>query len=1007
LPGSRPRLLAVAVLAGAITAAAGPAPATAHDPALHSARGHAEEDFVVHTRKEERRLERHTEAVTEADVEAAIAAADTEGAWGPVTNWPVVGIHVALLANGLVLAYDSVGDAATEEFEVHDFTRATVWNPGTGSQTSAMLTGFNIFCSGIAHLIDGTLFAAGGNKNSALDGIRQTHVFNTGSNTWTRTVDMAFERWYPSVTPLNNGEMLITEGGPDTPEVRQTNGTMRSLTNASLGLPLYPWLDVAPDGRAFLSGPSPGMRMLNTAGTGSWTYIGERDTVSRTYGSHALYDIGEILVSGGGNSTSTARVIDLNAATPPSSVTGSMAFGRRQHNLTVLADGSVLATGGNSSGADLVDLNNGVYNAEQWDPETGQWRTLEAEQVTRQYHSIALLLPDGRVLSAGGGICGTCDSVGYLAKNAQVFSPPYLFEDDGSGDLAPRPQITSAPDVVNYASPFSVATPDAASIGKVALVRLGAVTHSVNFEQRYVPVPFAASGGGIVATAPANANIAPPGVYMLFVIGTDGVPSESRMVRIADTAPPASANVSTAGDVISYTGTTGDDSVVVDDPSAGVYTFTQTGISESSSSCTDGGSVITCTDAAGDANWDAVNAQMGVGADSFSAAAVVQGDRFTVTDAGGGATSTLTGSDGNDVLSSTSASTMSGGAGNDTISSGMNADNLSGGTGNDVIDGGAGSDVINGGADNDSLFGGTEGADDINGDGGNDRMDGGPGTQDDNYDGGTGLDRVVYGSLAGFTYTCSAQPVNVVIGAATSDSCADAGRDDETVQSSVESITGSVDEADSFTGTCVPNTFVGSPSTDTTGADGGDTFNGDPTAGCTDTDPVTPGLQGSGDFFGGGEGNDVFNGDGTIDATHGNGFDTVTNGFPYSGQSAQGGASCTQSGTVWAVEVTLDSTANDCDGFGATTENVQNDIDRVVGSNAADSLSGAGALQNLVLFGRLGNDRIVDGPFADFLNGEGGADDVTCSGASGTGGNDTYVFDAADTTKGPTCETLG
>ncbi len=86
-----------------------------------------------------------------------------------------------------------------------------------------------------------------------------------------------------------------------------------------------------------------------------------------------------------------------------------MAFGRRQNNLTVLADGSVLATGGNSSGAGLVDLNNGVYAAERWNPATGTWTTLAAESVTRQYHSTALLLPDGRVLSSGGGICGTCD----------------------------------------------------------------------------------------------------------------------------------------------------------------------------------------------------------------------------------------------------------------------------------------------------------------------------------------------------------------------------------------------------------------------------------------------------------------------------------------------------------------------------------------------------------------------------------------------------------------------
>ena len=114
-----------------------------------------------------------------------------------------------------------------------------------------------------------------------------------------------------------------------------------------------------------------------------------------------------------------------------------MAFGRRQHNLTVLADGTVLATGGNSSGAGLVDLNAGVYPAELWNPATGQWRTLAAMQITRQYHSTALLLPDGRVLSSGGGICGTCDQVGYLAKNAEVFSPPVPVQDRRDARAAP------------------------------------------------------------------------------------------------------------------------------------------------------------------------------------------------------------------------------------------------------------------------------------------------------------------------------------------------------------------------------------------------------------------------------------------------------------------------------------------------------------------------------------------------------------------------------------------
>jgi hypothetical protein len=304
-------------------------------------------------------------------VTAAAVAADAGqvGQWGPVVNWPVVGIHVSLLPDGRVLAWDSVGDRATETFPVHDFTRATVYDPVTGTHTPATVnTGYNVFCAGFAHLADGTVFLAGGNKDAQLNGIVQTHLFNPASSAWSLGPNMAAGRWYPSVTPLTNGEMLITEGGPDMPEVRRTDGTLRALGTASLNLPLYPWLDVAPDGRVFYSGPDQTMRKLDPAGGGSWQSFGQRDSINRSYGSHAVYDVGKTLVAGGGSSSADARVIDTNGTTPSVTTTAPMAFGRRQHNLTLLADGSVLATGGNSTGASLIDMNGGVYNAERWDP---------------------------------------------------------------------------------------------------------------------------------------------------------------------------------------------------------------------------------------------------------------------------------------------------------------------------------------------------------------------------------------------------------------------------------------------------------------------------------------------------------------------------------------------------------------------------------------------------------------------------------------------------------------
>jgi hypothetical protein len=510
---------------------------------VNTAAGHKAEDEVVHDAATETRLNRQTvlrsAAASSATATALAADPGQVGQWGPVVDWPVVGIHVALLPNGKVLAWDSVGDRATETFPVHDFTRATVYDPVAGTHAPVNVdTGYNIFCAGFAHLSDGSLFIAGGNRDAQLNGIVQTHLFNPATNTWLLGPNMAAGRWYPSVTPLTNGEMLITEGGPDIPEVRRTDGSLRTLNTASLNLPLYPWLDVAPDGRVFYSGPDQTLRKLDPAGGGAWQSFGQRDAVNRSYGSHAVYDIGKTLVAGGGPSSNDARVIDVNGATPQVSTTAPMAFGRRQHNLTLLADGSVLATGGNSTGAALIDMNGGVFNAERWDPATGQWTTLAAQAVTRQYHSTALLLPDGRVLSSGGGICGTCDQVGYLAKNAEVFTPPYLFKKDGSGELAPRPEITTAPGTVSHGTSFQITTPNAASIQKIGLMRLGSQTHSVEMEQRYVPLSFTAGAGTLTAAVPANVHTAVPGVYMLFVIDSAGVPSTARMVSVDAAAPP-------------------------------------------------------------------------------------------------------------------------------------------------------------------------------------------------------------------------------------------------------------------------------------------------------------------------------------------------------------------------------------------------------------------------------------------------------------------------------------
>src|SRR5262245_48411320 len=130
-----------ALIAGsALVAVLGlPGAGLAHN--LNTRAGHAAEDDVFHTAAFEVQLNRATRvrSAWASQARAAAVAADpgVSGQWGPVVNWPVVGIFVALLPSGKVLAFDSVGDAATESFPDQSFTRATVYDPVTGSQTPA------------------------------------------------------------------------------------------------------------------------------------------------------------------------------------------------------------------------------------------------------------------------------------------------------------------------------------------------------------------------------------------------------------------------------------------------------------------------------------------------------------------------------------------------------------------------------------------------------------------------------------------------------------------------------------------------------------------------------------------------------------------------------------------------------------------------------------------------------------------------------------------------------
>lgn len=411
------------------------------------------------------------------------------------------------------------------------------WDPATGQTSTLASTGYDLFCAGHSFLADGRLFLTGGHIANFV-GLPNAGTYDAATNTWTRLPDMNAGRWYPTNTTLANGDVLVVSGQIDTtigvdalPQVFSPGTrTWRNLTGAQLTLDLYPRMHLVPNGRVFNSGPSGTTRYLDTAGTGSWSVVGTRPGGTRDYAPSVMYDTGKIVFIGGGDPpTAATAVIDLTAAAPAWRTVAAMATPRRHHNATLLPDGKVVVTGG-TSGSGFNDTSRPVLAAELWDPATERWTTLAGQTVGRFYHSLALLLPDGRVMSAGGN----------GRPQVEVFSPPYL---SGAG----RPTITGAPASVDYGQGFAVQTPNGAAITQVTWIRLPSVTHAFDQNQRFNRLAFIPATGGLTVTAPSSANVAPPGHYMLFILDGQDVPSVARIVRLGGTGggtpPPVSAPV--------------------------------------------------------------------------------------------------------------------------------------------------------------------------------------------------------------------------------------------------------------------------------------------------------------------------------------------------------------------------------------------------------------------------------------------------------------------------------
>lgn len=464
------------------------------------------------------------------------------GRWSSVVDWPLIAIHSAVLADGRVLTYGSgpTGSQGAREYDV--------WNPdeGTSRQSHSPIAGVtdvDSFC-GAAMLLPSSqdiLLPGGDARPQGLSnaGIRNALLLDTSSLNLSSVADMSYERWYTTSTMLPEGDVLQIGGInrdrnlSDIPEVYSpTTGQWRSLSNASMegyGA-FYPRQWVLSDGRVF-SISQHRMFFLDTDGEGELTPAGTLPAWAYgNSGTAAMFAQDKIIYVGGTVSDGYgAALIDVTSGSPVVTQLDNLAESRRTWSESVLlADGKVMISGGSYLTNDAVTASLGV---EVFDPDNNQWTQYAKTELPRLYHSTAVLLKDGRVLLAGGGAPGP-----LVNSNAEIFSPPYLFDEGGA--LADRPEITYAPDNATWAQSVGIRTTDDASISRITLVKTGSVTHSFNMDQRFLELNFEQQADALSVSMPATANLATPGFYMMFVHDSDGTPSIAQMLELGTQPAP-------------------------------------------------------------------------------------------------------------------------------------------------------------------------------------------------------------------------------------------------------------------------------------------------------------------------------------------------------------------------------------------------------------------------------------------------------------------------------------
>ncbi|PNS14664.1 hypothetical protein CAC42_1686 [Sphaceloma murrayae] len=487
----------------------------------------------------------------------------TLGQWSAVIPLPIIPVAAYVVPSfpspERLLFFSAYG--ATDFGNDEGYTQFAELNTRTGavSRREVANTKHDMFCPGISQLFDGRIMITGGASAAVVS------IYDPVRNEFVRGPDMKLARGYQSSTTLSTGGVFTIGGsftgglGGKVGEVYDPKTNAWTLLPGADDVPLltkdlegiwrednHAWLYAWTGGSVFQAGPSGKMNWYGTTGRGSVTPAGVRDNVDAMCGVNVMYDAatGKILSAGGSqdytnsDGFTSAHITTITKPNVPATVerVQDMNYPRGFANAVVLPDGTTLVTGGMRRSLVFSDYNS-VLTPELFDPRTKTWKKLAVEGVPRNYHAVSILLADGTVFSGGGGMCAVgkglsdahCDRTVDHA-DGQIYSPPYLFNADGS--LATRPEVLSVSGTkVRVGGTLAINMKDSQAY-TFSLVRTGSVTHSVNSDQRRLPLTATKSGKKWTVRLPTDSGVILPGYWYLFAMSTSGVPSVARTLQV-------------------------------------------------------------------------------------------------------------------------------------------------------------------------------------------------------------------------------------------------------------------------------------------------------------------------------------------------------------------------------------------------------------------------------------------------------------------------------------------